>query len=456
LKDLSHIKAVYFLGIGGIGMSALARYFHLRGLPVAGYDRTPSALTQELEHEGMSIHYQDDITAIPMSIRSLPPELLLVVLTPAVSSDHTELLYFLDQGYSVFKRSEVLGLITRQTSTIAVAGTHGKTTTSAMVTHLLEATGKQPTAFVGGIMTNYDTNFLPGVGNLTVVEADEFDRSFLRLSPDISIITSVDPDHLDIYSDASSFTDGFRLFAKCLKSEGKLIVHESVASEFAGISRISYGFGDEADVQIYDIRVGNGTFLFSVKGLYSQADFVLHIPGRHNVLNAVAAVTACWLSGLPPEDLRLALASFRGVKRRFEKIAEHNGKVFIDDYAHHPSELEACISAARELYPDKRIFGAFQPHLFTRTRDFSAGFSAALNKLDYFYLLPIYPARELPIPGVSSQMLLADITAPGRLINKEDLADAVRKDLNRLDVFLTLGAGDIDREVERIKKEFEA
>ena len=435
-------------------MSALARFFHLRGLSVAGYDRTPSALTEELEQEGMSIHYLDDITAIPAPVISLSPESLLVVFTPAVPSDHSELRYFLEKGYSVLKRAEVLGLITRQSPTIAVAGTHGKTTTSAMVTHLLEATGKQPTAFVGGIMTNYDTNFLPGKGNLTVVEADEFDRSFLRLSPDISVITSVDPDHLDIYADAHSFAEGFRLFAGCLKQGGRLIVHESATHEFSGSRFISYGFGDDADVQIYDVRVENGTFRFSIKGLYSATDFVLHMPGRHNVLNAVAAVTACWLYGLSLEDLREALASFRGVKRRFEKIVERNGKVFIDDYAHHPSELEACISAARELYPGKRIFGAFQPHLFTRTRDFSAGFSSALSKLDYLYLLPIYPARELPIPGVSSQMLLADITAPGRLVNKEDLAFAVREDMSRFDVLLTLGAGDIDREVERIKKEF--
>lgn len=454
MNDLTNIKAVYFLGIGGIGMSALARFFHLRGLPVAGYDRTPSALTEELEQEGMSIHYLDDITDIPAPVISLSPESLLVVFTPAVPSDHSELRYFREKGYSVLKRAEVLGLITRQTSTIAVAGTHGKTTTSAMVTHLLEATGKQPTAFVGGIMTNYDTNFLHGKGNLTVVEADEFDRSFLRLSPDISVITSVDPDHLDIYADAHSFAEGFRLFAGCLKPGGRLIVHESATHEFFGSRFISYGFGDDADVQIYNVRVENGTFRFSMKGLYSATDFVLHMPGRHNVLNAIAAVTACWLYGLSLEDLREALASFRGVKRRFEKILERNGKVFIDDYAHHPSELEACISAARELYPGKRIFGAFQPHLFTRTRDFSAGFSSALSKLDYLYLLPIYPARELPIRGVSSQMLLADITAPGRLVNKEDLAPAVREDMSRFDVFLTLGAGDIDREVERIKKEF--
>lgn len=456
MKDLNHIKAVYFLGIGGIGMSALARFFHLRGLPVAGYDRTPSALTLELEQEGISVHYLDDITAIPNAIRALSPESLLVVYTPAVPTGHSELRYFHEMGYSVLKRSEVLGLITRQTPTIAVAGTHGKTTTSAMVTHLLEATGKKPTAFVGGIMANYATNFLPGGGNLTVVEADEFDRSFLTLSPDISVITSVDPDHLDIYADAHSFAEGFRLFARCLKSGGKLIVHESVAHEFAGSNCISYGFGNDADVQIYDVRVENGTFCFSIKGIYSHTEFVLHMPGRHNVMNAAAAVTACWLSGLPLDDIRQALASFRGVKRRFEKISEHNGKVFIDDYAHHPSELEACISAARELYPGMRIFGAFQPHLFTRTRDFSAGFSAALSKLDYLYLLPIYPARELPIPGVSSQMLLADITTPGRLVDKEDLASAVREDINRFDVFLTLGAGDIDREVEQIRKELES
>lgn len=437
-------------------MSALARYFRMRGLPVAGYDRTPSTLTDQLQNEGVSIHFEDDINRIPSEMKSLPSDNLLVVLTPAIPADHQELAFFRINGYAVHKRSEVLGMITRSTFSIAVAGTHGKTTTSSMVTHLLEASGRKPSAFVGGIMANYQTNFLPGDGSLSVVEADEFDRSFLRLSPDIAVIISVDPDHLDIYGTADSFAEGFRLFAQCLKPGGRLIVHENVAESFRGHSSLTYGFSSESDVQADNVRVERGVFRFSVRGLFNLDDCELHMPGRHNVLNALAALTACFEYGVSAEQLKETLASYRGVKRRFEKVTEAKGKVYVDDYAHHPSELEACIAAARELYPDKRIFGAFQPHLFTRTRDFAQGFSSALSKLDFLYLLPIYPAREIPIPGVTSEMLLPSITCPAQIVPREKLVSRVKADLELFDVLLTLGAGDIDREVEPLKCLFES
>lgn len=437
-------------------MSALARYFRKRGLPVAGYDRTPSALTDELIREGISVHFEDDVNNIPPEFLALPAEKLLVVLTPAVPADHGELNFLRSKGYAVHKRSEVLGIITRSTFSIAVAGTHGKTTTSSMVAHLLESSGRRPSAFVGGIMANYGTNFLPGEGKLSVVEADEFDRSFLRLSPDISVITSVDPDHLDIYGTADSFAESFRLFAACLKPGGRLIVYEAAAPSFAGRSPVTYGFSPEADVQIKDVRVEEGIFRFSVSGLFRLEDCELHMPGRYNVLNAAAALTASFIYGVPADELKPALASYRGVKRRFEKVAEGRGKVYIDDYAHHPSELEACISAARELYPGKKIFGAFQPHLYTRTRDFAPGFSKALSRLDFLYLLPIYPARELPIPGVASEMLLNEIACPAEIVTRENLPARVKADMQHFDVLLTLGAGDIDREVKHIKSLFES
>lgn len=433
-------------------MSALARYFRLNGKRVAGYDRTPTPLTGEMRNEGIDIHFEDDVNRIPADVRTLPKEAVLVVLTPAIPAGHTELDYFKNNGYTLVKRSEVLGMITRDSFGIGIAGTHGKTTTSAITAHLLEAGGMKPAAFVGGIMVNYGTNFLPGNGGISVMEADEFDRSFLRLHPTVAVITAMDADHLDIYGSEESFREGFLQYAAQVQPGGKLIVHESLKAFFEDKAYITYGLSDAADIRAVNIRVENGRFGFDVEGLLTLKNLSLAMPGRHNVLNATAALAAASFAGTPADRLPAALASFKGVKRRFEFLVHGPDKIYIDDYAHHPKELDACISAARELFPGKRIYGAFQPHLFTRTRDFAEGFSKSLGALDHLYLLPIYPARELPIPGVTSEMLKANISCPTEIVQKSDLAAAVSLDKGNFDVLLTMGAGDIDQVTGDLQK----
>lgn len=436
-------------------MSALARYFHIKGLQVAGYDRTITPLTREMEAEGISVHYIEDITQIPDWVLNLPKEQVLVIITPAVPVSHAEYVYFSEKGYRMVKRSEVLGMITRDTFGIGIAGTHGKTTTTAMTSHLLEVAELKPAAFVGGIMANYDTNYLPGTGGISVVEADEFDRSFLRLSPSVAVITAMDPDHLDIYGSEAEFREGFLAYARKLGPDGKLIVHESLRHYFSGFKIITYGFSSDADVRAVNISVKDGRFIFNIEGLFPLSSLSLGMPGRHNVSNATAALTAAWIAGAQLEKLPDAVSSFKGVKRRFEFISVGK-KIYVDDYAHHPKELDACISAARELFPEKKIFGAFQPHLFSRTRDFAPEFSKSLSQLDYVYLLPIYPARELPITGISSEMLAQNITAPCEVVSKADLAKSVSLDMGNFDVFLTMGAGDIDQLVSPLKQLFDA
>ena len=433
-------------------MSALARYFRLNGKQVAGYDRTPTPLTEEMRHEGIAIHFTDDMAQVPAGITALPKEQVLVVITPAIPADHTELNYFRNNGYTLVKRSEVLGLITRDTFGIGIAGTHGKTTTTAITSHLLQACGLKPAAFVGGIMVNYGTNFLPGDGGISVMEADEFDRSFLRLHPSVAVITAMDPDHLDIYGTEASFREGFLQYASQVVPGGRLIIHESLKPFFTDVPHITYGVSASSDVRATNIRVENGRFVFNVEGAFPMQNLSLAMPGRHNVLNATAALTAASLAGASGEDLPAALASFKGVKRRFEFLVNGPQKIYIDDYAHHPKELDACISAARELFPGKRIYGAFQPHLFTRTRDFAEGFSKSLSALDHLYLLPIYPARELPIEGVTSEMLKGNITCPTEIVPKADLAKAVALDKGDFDVLLTMGAGDIDQVTGDLQK----
>ena len=452
MADFKNIQAVYFLGIGGIGMSALARYFRLNGKFVSGYDRTPTPLTDEMIKEGIFVHFIDDVNQIPAPILNLPKEDVLVVLTPAIPAGHTELNYFKNNGFTMVKRSEVLGMITRDTFGIGIAGTHGKTTTSAITSHLLEATGKKPAAFVGGIMANYNTNFLPGLGGISVMEADEFDRSFLRLHPTVAVITAMDPDHLDIYGTEESFREGFIQYASQVVEGGRLIIHESLRSYFKNIPHITYGIEAGADVNAVNVRVENGRFMFDLEGIFPMKHLSLAMPGRHNVLNATAALAAVSFAGVSAGELPDALASFKGVKRRFENLVDGPRKIYIDDYAHHPKELDACISAARELFPGKRIYGAFQPHLFTRTRDFAEGFSKSLSGLDHLYLLPIYPARELPIEGVTSEMLRESITCPVEIVAKGDLAKAVSLDMGDFDVLLTMGAGDIDQVTGDLQK----
>lgn len=454
MKELNNIQAVYFLGIGGIGMSALARYFSLHGKMVAGYDRTPSDTTEQLGSLGIEVHFDDNISSVPEQILQLPKEQVLVVITPAIPPNHTERNYFIRHGYTLAKRAEVLGMIIRNSKGIGIAGTHGKTTTSAITSHLLHESGMSPSAFVGGIMVNYDTNFLAGNGDISVVEADEFDRSFLKLSPSIAVITSVDADHLDIYGNEESFREGFLSYARCLIPGGKLIVQESLKSLFGNLNPVTYGFSADADVRAVNVRVDDGRYVFDVEGLITLPNLSLTMAGRHNVLNALAAITACYFSGVDMQKIPPALYSFKGVKRRFERVYESDSVCYIDDYAHHPKELEACIDALRELYPGKKVYGAFQPHLFTRTRDFAKGFSEILSKLDYLFLLPIYPARELPIEGVTSEMLSAAITCPHKIVQKENLPAEVKKIKSEIEVFVTMGAGDIDREVVHLKKVF--
>lgn len=451
--ELSRIEIVYFLGIGGIGMSALARYFHAQGKTVLGYDRTPTALTTELEMEGLSIHYDDNVLEIPLIVRHAPKESVVVVWTPAIPADSPELNWFAHHDYTLLKRSAMLGAVTAQTHTLAIAGTHGKTTTSSLLAHLLTYSGVGCNAFLGGIASNYGSNLLLSSHSpFTVVEADEFDRSFLTLSPQALAITSMDPDHLDIYGDAASFHEGFRLFAGKLREGGMAVVKTGlpISQEHlpTGGRLLRYSVIEEADFMAHSIRVEEGRYVFDFKGPgISLQGLTLGLAGRHNVENAVAAMALALHAGVDPEVLPDALHTFRGVKRRFEYIVRDTSFTMIDDYAHHPEELRAAILSARELFPDKQITGVFQPHLFTRTRDFAEGFAEVLAELDRCYLLPIYPARELPLPGIDSQWLLDKIhTKSKKLLQKSELLAELRA--NRPEVLMMMGAGDIDALVQ--------
>lgn len=445
--ELTNIKRVYFIGIGGIGMSALARYFAKRGCLVAGYDRTATPLTHSLEAEGIQVSYVDAADAVLPSFRSPDPS-LLVVYTPAIPSDSGILNYFRNAGFDLKKRSAVLGIISEGMFTIAVAGTHGKTTTSTLIAHLLTASGYGCTAFLGGISSNYNVNVLFGNNDVVVVEADEYDRSFLTLHPDIAVVTATDADHLDIYGSEASVKESFALFTRQLKEGGKLIERKGLDLG----SGITYAAAENADVSAQNIRVLNGTFLFdfvSSDGII--ADLEMPLPGVHNVENAVAAVRVALSLGLNPEEVRKALGSFRGVKRRFEYLVKSEEVVYIDDYAHHPEELRACLKAARMLYPDRKITMLFQPHLYSRTRDFAEGFSEVLSDVDDLVLLDIYPARELPIDGVSSRMIYEKVRSREKtLCSLEEALEVVKK--KRPELLITAGAGDIDTLVEPIKK----
>lgn len=436
--NLKDIRKIYFVGIGGIGMSALVRYFRNRGVEVYGYDRTETTLTKTLVGEGVKIHYEEDVRQIPEGID-------LVVYTPAVPSTHRELQYFRENGYPIKKRSEVLGIISRGMKTAAVAGTHGKTTTSSMLTHLLRTGGIDCTAFLGGIARNYGSNFVAGNAEWVVVEADEYDRSFLQLSPDVAIILSMDADHLDIYGDAGQVLEtGFMAFAAKVKPGGQLWVNHPLVDAFHGRFEVrDFGLGKGA-CHAENIRVENGFFVFDL--LYEGRrleSLRLAMPGRHNVENATAATAVALQVGVGDAAVREALATFQGIKRRFEFIHRDAQRVYIDDYAHHPTELRAAIDAARELFPGRRLTGVFQPHLYSRTRDFADGFAAALDELDEVILLDIYPAREEPIPGISSATIFDQMKNPRRvLIAKGQLMEELK---NRdIDVLLTMGAGDID------------
>ena len=450
---------VYFIGIGGIGMSAVARYFHSKGVKVSGYDKTPTTLTKEMESTGISIHYEENIERIPKD-----PQ--LVVYTPAVPGDHKELQYYQQQGKKVLKRSDVLQLITESSFNICIAGTHGKTTITTMVAHLLRDSGFGCNAFLGGISVNYGTNFWSDPKNVCVIEADEYDRSFLKLSPDIAIITAMDADHLDIYGDAASVEQAFIDFSRKLRSGGLLVKQLALkrGSELSAQRQLTYSLlNSSADVYASNIRMMDGSYGFDVlmKGNMLE-DVVLHMGGMYNVENIVAAVAVASSLGIGNEKIKSAVASFRGVKRRFEYIIKASNLVFIDDYAHHPEELRALITSAKALFQQKKCTVIFQPHLYTRTRDFADGFAEVLDLADEVVLLPIYPARELPIENVNSELILNKMkTATRSVKTKDELMEwtrieyAKKIDSKPGNVLITAGAGDIDTLLAGIKERLE-
>lgn len=444
---MKEIKQVYFVGIGGIGMAALARYYISKGLPVAGYDRTPSDLTARLSAEGAIISYADSMEAVPELFRDRATT--LVVYTPAIPSGNVPLSYFRNDGFEIKKRAEVLGLITRHSKSLCFAGTHGKTTTSSMAAHILNSCPVGCNAFLGGILRNYDSNLLLSSSSpFTVVEADEYDRSFHHLTPYIAVITATDPDHLDIYGTEEAYLESFARFTELIVPGGYLVIHEGIKLKPRPPKDVkTYTYGRlSGDFHAENIRHANGRITFDFTGPdgIHISDIDLGVPVEINIDNAIAALAACSLTGsMVPDDARRALHSFMGPKRRFEFWLHEPNRAVIDDYAHHPEEIRASISSVKALYPDKKITVAFQPHLYSRTRDFAPEFASALSLADEVILLDIYPAREEPIPGVTSEIIYRDITSPVKMmISRENLIKTVKK-LN-FEVLLTVGAGDIN------------
>lgn len=449
--NVKAIKRVYFVGIGGIGMSALARFFVAQGATVSGYDRTETSLTKKLAEEGMSIHYTDDVALIDKDAE-------LIVYTPAIPKDHKELNWLRDNGYAVYKRSDVLQWISESLHAITVAGTHGKTTVSTMIAYLLRETGYGCNAFLGGISVNYNSNYWSSTNDTAVIEADEYDRSFLKLFPDIAVLTAMDPDHLDIYGTADEMEKAFIQYTHNIKNGGTLLVKHGLhrSSELNATNKVTYSLSnDAADIYGIDMvqRHGGYTFSINAKG-WSIKDLELNIGGLHNVENAIVAVAVTQMLGIDPEKVKAALAGFKGIKRRFEYIIKNEKVVFIDDYAHHPEELAALIRSAKHLFPDRRCVVSFQPHLFSRTRDFADGFAHSLDMADEVLLLDIYPARELPMEGVTTQMIADKMSTPHTILSKEGLLEYVKR--APLDMFIVSGAGDIDKLVEPIKQILEA
>jgi len=450
MRGLTNIQSVYLVGIGGIGMSALARYFAAQGKIVGGYDRTSTDLTKELEAAGISVHYQDDVNAIPEAFMSA--ENTLIIYTPAVPSNHAELNYFRDNGFEVLKRSQVLGELSKTYNTVAVAGTHGKTTTSSIIAHLLKSSSKDCNAFLGGISSNYNTNLLTSTSsNLMVVEADEFDRSFLTLSPDIAIVTSVDADHLDIYGSSDEMLNSFQDFTERITEDGTLIYRLGLPFSNTKKKNFTYSLKEKCDYYTSNLSIESGQYKFNLhspSGTMENLQFGM--PGLHNVENAVAAFAAVDQLGLSEDEIRNGFASYKGVKRRFEVHINTDDLVYIDDYAHHPTEISACVNSVRELFPGRKVKGIFQPHLFSRTKDHMAEFAQTLSTLDEVTLLEIYPAREEPIDGITSSALLEKISAEKKnLQTKAAVLDSITR--SNIDVLLTMGAGDIDQLVSPIK-----
>ena len=450
MNPLTNIQRIYFIGIGGIGMSALARYFNTQGVKVSGYDKTPTPLTDDLVKEGIQIHFEDNLTQIDK-------EATVIVYTPAIPAEHKELNFYRDNGYNVVKRSDVLQWVTENAFTIGIAGTHGKTTTTSMTAHILRHTGYGCNAFLGGIASNYGTNFWSHEKNVVVVEADEYDRSFLKLAPNVAVITAVDPDHLDIYGTAEEVLKAFGQYTDKIKSNGVLI--QKYGTEFpintANKEVFTYAYKEpKASFHTSDLKVIDGSYQFDLvhpKGIVNNV--VLNMGGLHNVENATAAMAIALQLGIDENKIKEAVASFQGVKRRFEFKIKTANKVLIDDYAHHPEELNALISGVRSLYPNEKMVLVFQPHLYSRTQDQAAGFIEILSKADEVILLPIYPARELPIPGVSSDILLDKMTvAKKTVMSKEQLFEWASNTKDKLIVMA--GAGDIDACITKVKEIF--
>ncbi|MDR2626428.1 MAG: UDP-N-acetylmuramate--L-alanine ligase [Dysgonamonadaceae bacterium] len=445
---------MYFVGAGGIGMSALIRYFLAGGHQVAGYDKTPSTLTEQLNREGAAIHYEDNIDRIPEAFKNR--ENTLVVFTPAVPQDHTELTFFKNKGFVIMKRAQVLGEITRRNRSICISGTHGKTTTSSMTAHLLKQSHVDCNAFLGGILKNYGSNLLlSSTTDLTVIEADEYDRSFHHLSPHMAVITSADPDHLDIYGTPEAYEESFNHFTSLIRPEGLLLMKKGIRLHprlQKNVRLYTYSIEPGSDFHAENIRTGNGEIIFDyVAPNETIRDIYLGVPLKINIENGIAAITLARLNGASPDEVKQAMASFRGAERRFDFRLKSDRIVLIDDYAHHPEELKASIASVRELYQGRKLTVIFQPHLYSRTGDFYREFAQSLSPADEVILLDIYPAREEPIPGVTSQLILDNITSAHKQVTtKENLLTIIEK--GGRDVVLMLGAGDIDRLVEPVKK----
>ncbi|MBW1297838.1 UDP-N-acetylmuramate--L-alanine ligase [Aquimarina litoralis] len=441
--DLKNINNIYFIGIGGIGMSALARYFKFLGKNVAGYDKTPTQITKDLEALGVQIHFEDAIDAIPKPF--LNKEETLVVYTPAIPKTHTELNYVKDRGFSIKKRAEILGLISKARYTLAVAGTHGKTTTTAILAHLLKESGARVTAFLGGISENYNSNLVLEGDEVIVVEADEFDRSFLHLYPDIAAVTSMDADHLDIYKKADALEESFHEFSS--RAKDHILVRNGLL-----LAGQTFGIEDESDYCACNIKIENGTYIFDLKTPTQLIkDLHLNLPGKHNLLNAITAFAMALLYGSPTTALAKALYTFKGVQRRFSYQIKSDALVYVDDYAHHPTEIDALHQAIREMHPEKEVLAIFQPHLYSRTQDFGEDFAKSLSQFDQLLLLDIYPARELPIEGITSKWLFDMIDLKDKkLVSKDNLIEEVLK--SEAKVITTIGAGDIGEEVTSIKE----
>lgn len=454
IENMNTYSRYYFLGIGGIGMSAIARYFNTKGFAVAGYDRTDTALTQSLTSEGIGVDYNEAVSSIPSKFLDI--EKTLIIITPAIPVDHPQWIYFKDHHFRIMKRSEMLGEITRHSKAICIAGTHGKTTTATITAHLLHQSHVGCNAFLGGISNNYNTNLLlSNDSNFVVVEADEYDRSFHQLQPYMAVITSSDPDHLDIYGTEKAFYESFEHFTSLVSKGGALLINTKANIHprlQSGVKLFTYGMSGDADFYAKNIRIKNATITFDfVTPTETIYDTRLGVPIMINVENCVAAMAMAWLSGVDTEEIRTGISTYSGIYRRFNTVYKSEKTVYIDDYAHHPSELRASISSIRQLYPSRKITGIFQPHLYTRTRDFATDFAKELSALDELILLDIYPAREKPIDGITSEIILNKVTLSKKtLVSKEKLLENLGS--KNLDILITFGAGDIDKLVPIIQK----